>query len=160
MKAIFYSVAVLAMALVCSGCYPQHVVSSPGAEGFVRDAKTGDPIAGAKVGISRTWQAYWSDLNPPTLDEVITNVRSPVVITDTNGGFSIPPEHLWVRTSPMPTWHAYGTLIIQDDGYQPDIIPISDVNGADEQSKTYLLTPLPSTEPSPFQKPHPFILPQ
>lgn len=142
MKQIYYIAGLAAMVLVCTGCWPEHVTSSPAACGVVLDAKTHAAICGAKVAMSRTWDAYWSPLNPPLLDHCITNVRDPVVITGTNGEFSISREHVWVLMYPTPMFDCSGTLIILHDGYQPGLIPMADIGNADEKSGTFLLTPI------------------
>ena len=74
MKIIYYFAGLVAMAFLCTGCWPEHITSSPAAWGYVLDAKTHEPIVGAKAQMSYTWRAYWSDLNPPQLSDVLTNV--------------------------------------------------------------------------------------
>ena len=142
MKQIHYIYGLAVMALVCTGCWPEHVTSSPAACGVVLDAKTYQPVSGARVAMSRTWDEYWSDLNPPLLEHCITNVRYPVDITGTNGQFSIPREHVWVIMYPTPMWHAYGALVILHDGYQPGLVPMSNVGNMDEKPRKFLLTPI------------------
>jgi hypothetical protein len=142
MKHISYIAGLAAMALACTGCWPEHITSSPAACGVVLDAKTHAAICGARVGMSRTWDSYWSGLNPPMLEHCITNVREPVVITGTNGAFSIPREHVWVLMYPTPMFHCSGTLVILSDGYKPGLIPMSNIGNMDEKPGTFLLTPV------------------
>jgi hypothetical protein len=143
MNRIGYFAALIIVALCCTGCWPEHITSSPAAEGMVIDAKTREAVCGAHVQMSYVWRAYWSDINPPALSDVITNVRPPLVMTDTNGDFAIPREHVWVIMYPLPEWETHGSLIILKDGYEPAIIPVSNVHNADLQGQTYELTPVP-----------------
>lgn len=142
MKHICHFAALVVAALFCTGCWPAHVTTSPAAVGTVVDAETREPISGAQVQVSYTWRAYWSDLNPPVLSEVITNTRAPIVLTDTNGVFSIPRENQWVFTYPPPEWYARGTLVVEQDGYEPAIIPVTDEGDADKNGITVVLKPL------------------
>jgi hypothetical protein len=139
MKAIYPFAGLMALALLCTGCWPLRVTSSPGSCGTVVDAKTRQPIAGATAQMSYTWRAYWSDLNPPTLDQVITNTRPPIVLTDTNGQFSIARERVTLVTFPFHSWNSYGTLIIGKEGYEPGVFPVSDVTNQDLEGRTFLL---------------------
>ena len=128
----------MALTLLCAGC---RITSSPGSCGTVVDAKTRQPIEGASAQISYTWRAYWSDLNPPTYDQVITKTRPPIVLTDTNGQFSVPRESVTLVTSPFRDHAAYGTLIIEKDGYEPAVFAVSTVTNEDLQGRTFLLKP-------------------
>src|SRR5579859_3135899 len=136
-----FAVLVITM-LCCTGCWPAHITTSPAAIGTVVDARTREPVSGAEVQLSYTWRAYWSDLNPPMLAEVITNTRPPMVLTDTNGVFSIPREHVWVFTYPLPDWNARGALVVEQDGYEPAIIPVTDEGDTDKNGMTVLLKPM------------------
>jgi hypothetical protein len=142
MKTIYHFAGLMVLALLCAGCYPFRVTSSPGPCGTVVDAQTRQPIAGASAQMSYTWRAYWSDLNPPTLDQVITNTRPPLVLTDTNGTFHIPRERMALITFPFHSWNSYGTLIVWKDGYVPAVFPISDVTNQDIEGGTFLLKPV------------------
>ena len=141
MKVIYYFAGLIALALLCTGCYPFRVTSSPGSCGTVVDAKTRQPVAGASAEMSYTWRAYWSDLNPPSLEQLVTNTRPPMVMTDTNGMFSIPRERVTLVTFPFHSWNSYGTLIVWKDGYEPAVFPVSDVTNQDLQGRTVLLKP-------------------
>ena len=141
MKTIYYFAGLFAMALLCTGCWPAHITSSPAAWGYVLDAKTHEPIVGAKAEMSYTWRAYWTDLNPPQLSDVLANVRLPMVTSDTNGQFLITREHEWVWMSPMPDWNSYGTLVILQNGYKPGMFPTSTVGDQDKQPQRFFLTP-------------------
>ena len=136
MKAIHYFAGLIALLLLCAGC---RITSSPGSCGTVVDAKTRQPIEGASAQMSYTWRAYWSDLNPPQLEQVNTNTRPPIVLTDAGGQFSIPRERVTLMTSPFRDHTSYGTLIIEKDGYEPAVFAVSTVTNEDLQGRTYLL---------------------
>lgn len=141
MKVIYHFAGLMALAVLCTGCWPLRVTSNPGSCGTVVDANTRQPIEGASAQMSYTWRAYWSDINPPMLSDVITNTRPPIVLTDTNGQFSIARERVTLVTWPFHDWNSYGTLIIQKDGYDPAVFPVSDVTNEDMHGRTYLLKP-------------------
>ena len=141
MKYVCHLAGLLAVGLLCAGCYPQRITTSPGASGVVLDAETHDPLPGAQVVMADSRRRSWPDSTAQSLAEALTNARPPVVITGTNGTFLIPREHLWVINNPMPEWHTYGTLIILKDGYQPALIPVTDLTNGDEAVGMYLLTP-------------------
>jgi hypothetical protein len=143
MKTIYYFAGLAAMMLLCTGCWPERITSSPAAWGYVLDAKTHAPIVGAKAQVSYTWRAYWSDLNPPQLSDLVTNLRPPLVTSDSNGQFLIPREHEWVWESPLPDWNSYGSLVILQNGYKPGLFPLSTQGGQDKQPQRFFLTPMP-----------------
>jgi hypothetical protein len=142
MKTIYYFLGLVAMTLLCSGCFPAHITSSPAAWGYALDAKTHEPIVGAKAEMSYTWRAYWSELNPPQLSDLLANPRPPFVTSDTNGQFLIPREHEWVWMSPPFDFNAYGTLVILQTGYKPGMFPVSTVGDQDKQPQRFFLTPV------------------
>jgi hypothetical protein len=141
MKTIYYFAGLMALTLLCTGCWPLHVTTSPGSVGTVVDAKTRQPIEGASAQMSYTWRAYWSDLNPPTLEQVNTNTRPPIVLTDSNGVFSLPRESITLVTWPFHQNTAYGTLILEKDGYKPAVFAVSSETNEDLQGRTFLLKP-------------------
>jgi hypothetical protein len=142
MKTIYYFAGMLAMALLCTGCWPERITSSPAAWGYALDAKTHEPIVGAKAEMSYTWRAYWSDLNPPQLPDLLANMRPPYVTADKDGQFFIPREREWVWMTPMPDWNSYGTLVILQNGYKPGMFPTSTVGNQDKQPQRFFLTPV------------------
>ena len=145
MKYFCHLAGVLAVGLFCTGCWPERVTTSPASCGVVVDAQTHVPVSGAKVQMSYTWRAYWTVLNPPELDDVITNTRPlGAVYTGASGEFSIPREHVWAVMYPEPVWETWGTLIVQCDGYEPALIPVSDRKGLDEKERTVMLKPVAS----------------
>ena len=140
MKRVRCFAGLILAGLFCASCLPAHVISSPGASGFVLDRKTRQAVAGAQVAVSRAWQRTWPDYGPPTLDEAIDDTRPPMVVTGTNGHFSIPPERSWVFDYPTQEGHALGTLVVARDGYSPAMVPL--MEGVNDQVGTVLLTPL------------------
>jgi hypothetical protein len=126
--------------LFCAGCWPMHIISSPGASGFVFDRETRGAIGGAQVAVSRASRREWPDYGVPTLDEALENTRPPIVMTDTNGHFSIPPLQEWMKDYPPPEGPARGTLVVRRDGYKPAIIPL--MADSMEDVGIVLLTPL------------------
>lgn len=139
MKHIYYFAALWAAGLSCSGCVPERITASPGATGVVLDANTHDALPGATVVMTYSQRPGFADTEPLTLAEARTNARPPVVITGTYGEFNIPRQHLWVVKSPLSGWHAYGTLVILKDGYEPMLVPASDTNN-DTVARTFLMT--------------------
>lgn len=75
--------------MACSGCVPipYHAVVRPGAEGVIADARTGQPIAGAKITIDST--NYY--MSTPTARQLAAVSRE----TTSDGKFTIPPEQVW-----------------------------------------------------------------
>jgi hypothetical protein len=105
-------------ALACSGCLPLRFTTSPGASGVVLDSQTRAPIAGAEVVISH------STYPPASVGEAFTNSRPPLVTTETNGQFSIPPEHGWdLFVIPVDAFPPFGLLVVKHDGYEPVLVP-------------------------------------
>jgi hypothetical protein len=78
------------------------ITSSPGASGMVLDAQTHAAISGAQVVVSRSWPRERPDYSPSTLANALTNTRPPLIITGTNGRFSIPRQHEWILYVPAP----------------------------------------------------------
>lgn len=142
MKYIYHLAGLFAVALLCAGCYPRQLSTSPGACGAVLDATTLTGVSGAYVEVSNSRRIGWPDDPMPTLDEALTNARPPMVRTGTNGDFYIPRESELILNAAMSDWHAYGTLIILKDGYAPGLFPISDLTNSDERATTYLLKPI------------------
>ncbi|HSY44360.1 MAG TPA: hypothetical protein VK811_10660 [Candidatus Acidoferrum sp.] len=142
MKTIYYFAGLVTVMLLCTGCWPARITSSPAAWGYVMDAKTHEPIVGAKAEMSYTWRAYWSDLNPPQLSDLLANPRPPFVTSDTNGQFFIPREREWVMMSLPVDFNAYGTLVILQNGYKPGMFPASTKGNQDKQPQRFFLTPV------------------
>jgi hypothetical protein len=142
MKYIYHWVVLSAVAVLCAGCYPQRLSTSPGASGVVLDATTLRAVSGAYVEVSNSRRIGWKDEAMPTLDAALTNARPPMVTTGINGDFFIPRESVLALNAAAEDWHAYGTLIILHNGYAPGLFPISDQTNSDEQATTYLLKPI------------------
>jgi hypothetical protein len=143
MKRVYPPAGLLALALLCAGCWPARITSSPAARGVVLDFHTQKPVGGAKVQMSYSWNVVWNLNNPPPLAEVLSNARPPLIITGTNGEFSIPRKHRWVIMYPTPAWFTPGMLVIQRDGYKTEMFPSDDINNEDLQPGKFYLTPLP-----------------
>jgi hypothetical protein len=140
MKGLRHLTVLAALSLLCTGCWPARVTSSPAARGVVLDAKTHAAVCGARVVMSRSVSEYsWS---PVTLAEALTNTRPPLVITGTNGGFSIPRAHQWMLMCPMGQSLTLGTLVIQKQGYEPAVIGVDDLGNGDKQPQRFFLTPI------------------
>jgi hypothetical protein len=142
MKTICFFSGLVAVALLCTGCWPERMTYSPAAWGYVLDAKTHEPIVGAKAEMSYTWRSYWSDLNPPQLSDLLTNMRSPYVTSDRDGQFFIPRQHEWIIMYPTPEWESFGTLVILQNGYKPGMFPVTTVGNQDKQPQRFFLTPV------------------
>jgi len=126
------------MGLLCTGCWPTHITSSPGASGFVFDRKSRQAVAGAQVVVSRSRRRKWPNYGTPTLDEALEDTRPPLVVTGANGHFFIPSERKWIMAYPPPEGGDLGTLVIRRDGYNPALVPLmGDLDGG-----TVLLTPV------------------
>ena len=144
MKRIHSLAGLFALTLLCAGCWPARVTSSPAARGVVLDFETEKPISGAKVQMSDSWNPMWNMNNPPQLAEVLSKARPPLVITGTNGEFSIPRKHKWVIMYPTPAWFTPGMLVIQRDGYKTEFFPSDDMGNEDLKPGKFYLTPLGS----------------
>jgi hypothetical protein len=140
MKQLRWFLSLAAVGLLGAGCYPTHVISSPGAFGFVADRQTRAPVAGAQVVVSRAWQREWPNYGPPTVVEALDKTRPPSVTTTTNGHFVIPAERKWIMQFPPPEGGNRGSLIIQHEGYQPEILPL--IQNGEQDVGRVLLTPL------------------
>jgi hypothetical protein len=46
-----------------------------------------------------------------------------------------------VFTYPLPDWNARGALVVEQDGYEPAIIPVTDEGDTDKNGMTVLLKP-------------------
>jgi hypothetical protein len=140
MKRVLFFPSLLLVGLFCTGCWPLHITSSPGASGIVLDRQTRQAVSGAQVVVSRTWQREWPNYGLPTLDEALENTRPPLVVTGSNGQFFIPPERKWIMAYPPPGGPARGTLIVRQAGYAPALVPL--VEDLPEDAGTVLLTPV------------------
>jgi hypothetical protein len=132
---------VLAVGLLCQGCFPLRVPESPGASGVVVDARTRAPLAGAEVLVSRALfhsppmvrgVTYGPD-NPqpiiaPTMEEALAYARPPLVVTGADGRFCIPERDRWIiYIVPMDIW-PLGTLVVQREGYAGRVIMLGDAH--------------------------------
>src|SRR5215468_7004869 len=96
-----------------SGCLPLRYNASPGASGVVVDAERHSPIAGAEVVVSQLIYP------PPSAEAAFTNNRPPIVITDTAGHFSVPPERRWdFFVVPIDVFPRFGLLVVKREGYE------------------------------------------
>src|SRR5215813_11651783 len=101
-----------------AGCLPLRFTTSPGASGVVLDSQTHAPIVGAEVVVSR------STYPPGSVGEAVTNSRPPMITTETNGSFSIPPERAWdFFVIPVDAFPHLGLLVVKHDGYDPVLVP-------------------------------------
>jgi len=106
------------LAFTCAGCVPLRFNTSPGAYGLVLDAERRAPITGAEVVVSQLIYP------PPSAQEAFTNSRPPVVTTDAQGHFSIPPQRRWdFFVVPIDVFPRFGLLVVKCDGYESATIP-------------------------------------
>jgi hypothetical protein len=134
----------LLLLTLCTGCWPAHITTSPGASGIVLDSETRAPIRGASMVVSRS-EGRWvqSDFevidHPPSLERALTNSRPPQVLTGDSGSFSIRPKHKWVIYVPLAKlMPASGTLVIRREGYRPGLVPLS-TNGMQQLASVLLM---------------------
>ena len=100
------------------GCIPLRYTTSPGATGRVIDASTQAPIRGAEIAISR------STYPPDSPDKAFANKRSPTVMSNNDGGFSVPVERrVDLYCIPVDAFPRFGMLVINHDGYATTCIP-------------------------------------
>ncbi len=122
MKLIPASLSLVAVGLLCTGCWPLLLTSSPGASGIVVDAQTHAAIGGAQAVVCRS--SVWGPA-PRSVADALTNARPPRVVSKADGRFSIRPEHRWVIYFPEPAVPpAAGELVIRREGYQPVMLPM------------------------------------
>jgi hypothetical protein len=138
MKCVRCFLSLVLVGLFCTGCWPMHIISSPGASGFVIDRQTRQAVPNAQVAVSRSWQRRWPNYGTPTLDEALADTRPPLVVTGADGHFLIPPERKWIMAYPTPEAGSFGTLIVRRDGYKPALVPLME----DLDVRTVLLTPV------------------
>lgn len=129
--------ALIGLALCCTGCWPMHVKIQEGASGVVLNSQTRQPVVGARVALSEVGNRYYFvptnspeyrghnyKLVSPTLAEVMGHIEPPTKITDEAGYFSIPPRKEWILyMPPMDVFIHVGTLVVQCEGYETAIIP-------------------------------------
>jgi hypothetical protein len=111
--------------VLCSGCLfrLEHDTTSPGARGIVLNAQTHVPITGAMVAVSRAC-GY---TNAAPVSKAISEIRQPVVITGSEGRFSIRPErHSQLVFVPYdePHFGPGGTLVVRCKGYKPETVQL------------------------------------
>jgi hypothetical protein len=138
MKNVCHLLSFLAVGLLCTGCWPLRITSSPGASGVLIDAQTRSPISGAEAVVC---YPLWGYAEWPTYQAALTNTRPPQVTSDSDGRFFIAPERRWVLYHPMPELApALGYLVVRRDGYEPDMIRLA-TNGT-ENVGIVLLKPI------------------
>jgi hypothetical protein len=147
-KKVRHLLSLFALGLLCTGCWPLRLTSSPGASGVLVDAQTHWPISGATAVVCNPlpspFEADW-----PTFAAALTNARPPQVISDKGGTFFIPPKHQWAIYHPMPTLApARGYLIVRQDGYEPKMIGIC-TNGTENVGTVFLNPTNPALAPRP-----------
>jgi hypothetical protein len=127
------------MLVVCGGCWPMKVTTSPGASGTLVDG-SGKPVEGAEVVMSTAPYTFPptplvqergarlitdADRLPPTMGDINAGLRPPRVVTDSSGRFSIPPKRRWILyVVPMEDSPSEGTLLIRRPGYQDRIMRV------------------------------------
>ncbi|MFO1476404.1 MAG: carboxypeptidase-like regulatory domain-containing protein [Verrucomicrobiota bacterium] len=109
--------SLLLLAWLGAGCIAERALNSPGATGVVRDVQNQKPLRGARVAVSRLPE-------PTSIAEALGAIRPPVAVTDAEGRFTIEPERQW-RLMDADYVELTGSLIVQRDGYQPAIIPLT-----------------------------------
>jgi hypothetical protein len=127
------------IALISTGCFPARFTTSPGASGRVIDARTRDPVQGAEVFVSRAFYKFYTFTNhtmegvaqegktipppePPPLNLALSKSRPPIVLTDADGRFDIPPVKRWgIYIVPMDIAPSHGALVVRRDGYVPEM---------------------------------------
>ena len=103
---------------LCAGCIPLKFTTSPGASGRLVDAANGSPLTGAEVAISR------STYPPESADKAFENARSPVVMSQGEGAFSVPPERrLDLYFVPIDAFPRFGLLVVRCPGYETTCVP-------------------------------------
>jgi hypothetical protein len=103
--------------LVC-GCVPLRFNVSPGATGRVVDAGTHAPVSGAEIVISR------STYPPESAEKAFSNSRSPTVMSDDKGMFSLPVERrMDLYCVPVDAFPRFGLLVIKRAGYATTCVP-------------------------------------
>ena len=114
--------------LLCAGCYPLRVTTSPGASGIVLDANSLTPISGAEAAVLEwNWQAARNGGHLAVDSNAPPNARAQMAVTQADGRFSIPAEHEWIRYSPSPAMMpAAGELAITRQGYEPATMYLTD----------------------------------
>jgi hypothetical protein len=134
---IYQTVRGLLLILCCVfsvSCWPMRFVTSPGAKGVVVDSRSHRPIKNIEVFVSRAGfeprrvknpktgrvEPVFADYDtfvPPSLNKAIEGMRSPKVVTATNGQFFIPPETVWgIYIVPMDLFPATGSLLLRRGG--------------------------------------------
>ncbi len=89
-KAVRTAALLVSATILGTGCWPMHVISSPGVSGIVIDRQTRNPLGGAQVIVSHVWQRDWPNYGVPTVEEALADTRPPLIVTGTNGTFFIP----------------------------------------------------------------------
>jgi hypothetical protein len=137
-------IVITILGLLGAGCWPARLMVTPPATGLVLDAQTQQPISHAKLVMCQSYQVVNGDYirysDPPNAGEVLSNALARAVYTDDNGHFSVHSTHEWVIYYPSPTRLIEGMLVVQKDGYQTNLVPVSKMLG--QQAGTIRLEPL------------------
>jgi len=103
---VFNFFGVIAATLFCSGCFPYHFTTRPGASGVVVDARTGVPVAGAPVSVAL----------------IRGNGQPTSATTATDGSFRVLPRRQWgLYLAPGDILPLYFALSVQREGYQQSV---------------------------------------
>jgi len=101
---------ILLVAAASSGCIPYHAIVRPGADGFIVDAQTGQPITGARVTMASAHDpvfSTWPSFVPASAEST------------TNGAFTIPAQR---RLIMFMTWSPIEPpmfdFTVEHDGHQ------------------------------------------
>ena len=108
----------LGLLSLSAGCVPLKYTISPGATGRIVDAATRAPVSGAEVVISR------STYPPESPDKAFDNSRSPTVMSNDQGTFSLPVERrVDLYCVPVDVFPRFGLLVVKCKGYATTCLP-------------------------------------
>jgi hypothetical protein len=118
MRFLRHLVILGSISLLCSGCFPVHLVTTPGISGVVLNSQTHSPVVGAQTVVSPMHHSS------PSAYEVVTNIHALVVVTDTSGQFASPPQRRWsvfVAGFEGDIRPPCGALVVRCNGYEPAV---------------------------------------
>ena len=117
------------------------IITSPAVRGSIIDERTGLPIAGAEVFVSKAEYDTPSNavtgeiesgpdteeqLIPPTQEELWSNARPPFVVSAGDGHFSIPAKKMWILyIVPMDIFFNDEWLVVRREGYDKMVKRVS-----------------------------------